>query len=74
MCDYFFKIFLTNLSNKTDGQTLDMDTHDCTCFGAEVVTTYILLPYSGNGSTVKLRVPRVLLFFRIELPCKCHVR
>jgi hypothetical protein len=29
--------FLINFSNKTDGQTLDTDSHDCTYFGTEVV-------------------------------------
>ena len=43
----FLNIFI-NFSNKTDGQTLDTDSHGCTYFGTEVVfiNTYHKTTYS----------------------------
>ena len=37
LCVTIFLKKLLNFSNKTDGQTLDTDIHDCTYFWTEVV-------------------------------------
>ena len=42
MCDYFFNFFI-NFSNKTNGQTLDTDTHGCTYFRTKVVILKLIV-------------------------------